>query len=59
MFYNYTRLTLTDCIDNDSGITDFTCNDGTCIPMIQRCDLKVGVTREMDRELKSEIKFAC
>ena len=29
------KLTLTDCIDNLSGITDFTCSDGTCVPMRQ------------------------
>ena len=40
VLYN-SRLTLTDCIDNESGITDFTCNDGTCVNMQQRCDLQV------------------
>ena len=33
------KMTLTNCIDNKSGETSFTCTDGTCIPMEQRCDL--------------------
>ena len=32
-------MTLTNCIDNLTGDNDFTCHDGTCVPMIQRCDL--------------------
>ena len=34
------KMTLTDCIDNLTGDNDFTCDDGTCVPMQQRCDLQ-------------------
>jgi len=33
------KMALTDCIDNETGERDFTCTDGTCVPMLQRCDL--------------------
>jgi len=33
------KMTLTNCIDSMTGDNDFTCNDGTCVPMLERCDL--------------------
>lgn len=33
------KMTLTNCVDNLTGDNDFTCTDGTCVPMSQRCDL--------------------
>ena len=33
------RMSLTDCMANDGSYYDFTCTDGTCNPMSQRCDL--------------------
>ena len=45
-----TRLTLTNYIDNDSGLASFTCDDGTCVEMNQRCDLQVDCPDSSDEK---------
>ena len=48
--FNLFRLTLTNCIDNDSGLASFTCDDGTCVEMNQRCDLQVDCPDSSDEK---------
>ena len=43
-------MTLTNCIDNDSGLASFTCDDGTCVEMNQRCDLQVDCPDSSDEK---------
>lgn len=33
------KLSLTNCVEGSDGGNDFTCSDGTCVPMLERCDL--------------------
>ena len=40
-----TNLTLTSCAENE-----FTCTDGTCQPLVNRCDLKADCTDRSDEE---------
>ena len=41
---------MTNCIDNDSGLASFTCDDGTCVEMNQRCDLQVDCPDSSDEK---------
>ena len=43
------RLSLTNCVRGD-GKTDFTCRDGTCIPINDLCDLKADCPDKTDEK---------
>ncbi|XP_023336040.1 uncharacterized protein LOC111707216 [Eurytemora carolleeae] len=43
-------LSLTNCIMNDGSKTDFTCRDGTCIPIDALCNLVVDCPDRTDEE---------
>ena len=52
IFEGKTTLTLTACSEDQ-----FTCTDGTCQPLIHRCDLKADCPDRSDEEDCSKVIF--